>query len=265
MPKRNVILIALVCLLAGGAIAFLLLRPTVDKIDVNRNQPPEPPATVPQVLTKVFPSEANPRYTVEVEYPELQGISKPGIQDKINGQIKTGVYNQIAGFQAANASNLPLGDPDLKSSLDGSFDALLVTKSFFSALMSYSDYSAGAAHPNNYLMALNFDLKTGDAVKLDQLLRSLNPSAGYAERLGKYVKDDIVRQFGSSEDSIDFEGYLNFTLDTKKLSIHFDPGQVAATAAGSPQVDILYSDLISKIIKPAGQPSATSSVEWWLQ
>lgn len=275
MSKRNIILIVLICLLAGIAAGVFFLRPSLEKIDINRGGPPGPSGSVPQVLTKSFPSEDNPRYTVQVDYPELQGVATPGVQEKVSGGIRTQIYNQIAAFQAANATNLPLEDPEMRSSFDGSFDVVLLTRSFFSGIMSYSDYSAGAAHPNSYNVALNYDLKTGEPVTLNKFLQGLNPSAGYMNRLGKYVKEDLVRQFGNSQDSLSFidfsttpngDGYANFTLNTEGLSIHFDPGQVAPIAAGSSATKISYADLLASVIKPADTgAAATSSVKWWLQ
>jgi hypothetical protein len=210
-----------------------------------------------------------------VDYPELQDVGTPGVQEKVNGAIRTQVYNQIAAFQAANAANLPPGDQELRSSFDSEFDVSLVTRSFLSTIMSYSDYSAGAAHPNSYNVTLNYNLKTGEAVTLDKLLRDLNPSAGYMDRLGQYVKKDLIRQFGDSQDSLEFinsgaspsaESYANFSLDANNFSIHFDPYQVAPYAAGSPTVKIPYADLMSAVIKPSGSDAAaTSSVKWWLE
>jgi hypothetical protein len=274
MPKR-IIVIGVVLLLAIVAIAaVLLLRPDLKKIDVNRGGNSEQVGSVPQVMTQVFPTEDNDKYTIQVEYPKLQGVSKPGIQEKVNASVQSRVYNQIAGFREANITNLALGDPQMRSAFEAEFDTSLVTPSFFSAIMLYSDYSAGAAHPNNYNVSLNYDLKTGESVTLDKFLQSLKPSAGYMDRLGKYVRADLIRQLGDSQDviaAIDLggkpsaESYANFTLDGSGLSIHFDPYQVAPYAAGSPVVEISYVDLMSLVVKSASaDSSATSSVKWWL-
>jgi|SRR3989344_642284 len=274
MARWKVILIAVVCVAAGAVIAVVLLRPEVQKIDIDRNQPSDQPQLVPQVLTKLFPIEENERYTVAAEYPELDGVATPGVQERVNGSIRAGIYNRIAAFQAANSANLPLGDLQLRSSFDASFEVQLLTNSFFSALMSYSDYSAGAAHPNDYLAALNYDLRTGDAVSIDRLLRSLSPSEGYMERLGTRVQGDLVRQFGDSEEAFEVikdgaaptaANYAVYTLDREALTIHFAPYQVAAYAAGSPEVRIPYNELRESIIKPAADAAATSTAAWWLE
>lgn len=273
MSNRTIVFIILIIVALVVAGVFFL-RPDVEKIDINRGEPSGRVDQVPQVITKVF-SEDNGRYSVTVEYPELQGISTPGVRDKINGAIKTAVYNQIAGFQAGNGANLQFGEQEFKSSFDGNFDVSLLTGSFFSGVMSYSEYSAGAAHPNSYNVALNYDLKTGTAVTLNEFLAKLNPSEGYMGRLGGYVRTELIRQFGDSEGSIGAinlgaapttENYSNFVLDAQGLSIIFDPYQVAPYAAGSPQVSISYDKLAADVIKSADrQSSATSSVEWWLQ
>jgi hypothetical protein len=275
MSKRAVIFIALGCIVVGVAAGMLFLRPTLDKIDVNRNKPPEQNDSVPQALTKIYPREDNSKYTVEVEYPELQGIASQNVLDKVNGAIKARVYNQIAAFKAAVAANPPIDGIGVRSSFDGSFDVILLNRSFFSGLMSYSEYSAGAAHPYSYVVGLNYNLQTGEAMTLDKFVKTLGASAGYLERLADYSKDDLLRQFGDSEDTRAFiesgagptlENYANFTLDMAGLSIHFDPYQVAAGAAGSPTVEIPYSDLLNEIVKPANPAAAvSSSAEWWLK
>jgi hypothetical protein len=274
MLKKIAIPVALCCLVVAIAAAVFLFSPTPQKIDIDRDLDPAPTGPVPQALTRSF-NEDSGSYSVAVEYPELQGISASGVREKVNGAIKAGVYNQIAVFQSANASNLPLGEPDLKSSLDGSFDVSLLTRSFFSGLMSYSDYSAGAAHPGNYLAALNYDLRSGEAVTLDKLLRGLDPSGGYMARLGAYVKKDLVRQLGDSQDAIDTinlgaaptaENYANFTLDAAGLTIHFESYQVASGAAGPQVVDVPYKYLLDSVVRSTGADAgATSSVTWWLQ
>lgn len=275
MAKWKIILTILVCLAAAAALGMMYLLPDVQKIDIDRDRPSDQSGPVPQVLTKTFPPEDTSKYTIQVDYPELQGVAAPGVQEKVNGSVRASVYNQIAAFQAANSANMALGDPGLRSSFDGNFDVSLVSRSFLSAIMSYSDYSAGAAHPNSYNVALNYDLRTGESVSIDRFLRSLNPSSGYMDRLGEYVRTDLLRQFGDSEDSVAFidagaapsaESYANFTLDAGNLSIHFDSYQVAPYAAGLPTVKIPYAELISGIVKSEDfDASASSSVRWWLQ
>lgn len=276
MSKRNIILIVLTLAILGMLASVFLFRPSVDKIDIDRGRPAEPAGPVPQIFTRNFPFEENSRYTIQVDYPELQGVSAPGVQEKVNGAIRAQVYNQIAAFQSANASNLPLGDIELRSSFDGSFDVSLLTRSFLSALMTYSDYSAGAAHPTSYSVAMNYDLKTGKEVTMVELMQDLEPSNGYMDRLGEYLTKDLVRQFGGVEDSkggivpdgtfSNSADYGNFTVSKDGFTVHFDPYEVAPYAAGLPKVDIPYGDLMSVIVK-SGNPNiaASSTAKWWLE
>ena len=55
MARWKVILIAVVCVAAGAVIAVVLLRPEVQKIDIDRNVSPDQLQPVPQALTQLFP------------------------------------------------------------------------------------------------------------------------------------------------------------------------------------------------------------------
>jgi hypothetical protein len=275
MSKGKVILIALICILAGAAAAAFWLKSEPAKIDVNRNGSGDGDSgPVPQVITRTF-QEENAVYSVDVEYPELQGLANGGVQAKVNNEIKAGVYGQVAAFHANNALILPDENPDLRSAFAANHKVTLLTGPFFSGIIGYSDYSSGAAHANHYSVALNYNLKTGSAVTLDQLLQDLRPSAGYFERLAQYVMADLRRQFGDSQDVADViefgakattENYRNFNLDEEGLTIQFDPYQVAPYAAGSPQVKITYEALMEDVLRsPAVDPAATSSPLWWLE
>lgn len=278
MSRWKTISIILIVVVAAVAllVTFLERGSETAKIDITHSKSDSGEiGPVPQVITKTFPSESNDKYVIQVSYPELQGVPEAAAQDKVNRSISAGVYNQIASFQAGLDPNASLADPNTpKSSFNGSFTVALVGHSFFSALMSYTIYNSGAAHPENYLVALNYDLRSGAAVTLDKLLQDLGPTAGYMDRLGAYVKSDLTRQLGNDPFTLDAiqggatptaDNYAAFNVGEDSLSIHFQLYQVAPYAAGLPVVDIPYTNLLDDIIQPANSDAtATTTVEWWL-
>lgn len=265
MSTGKVILIAFLCLVIGGAAAALWLLPDPVKIDISRERPGDSvPETPPQVLTRNF-NENTAAYLVEVEYPELQGLANASIQARVNNEIKARVYGRIAAFHAQGsqfpADAFPEGAFG-QSVLAANYDTSLIGKNFFSAIIIYSDYTAGAAHPAGYAEVFNYDLRNGSVVTLDQVLRDLDPSAGTLQRLGQYIRQDLVRQLGDDPGSVDLinngaapnlENYKNFNLGREGLLIFFDPYQVAPFAAGTLEVEVPYAEF------------ATSSGLWWLE
>lgn len=279
MSKKAVIIIAVVCVAAGLGIGLLLKRSGPLKIDITRPNASSTQANAdmpPQAAGRSY-TEETLAYSIDIEYPELQGLANAGVQDKVNNRIKAGVFDHIASFKTEAPSDPEdLQSADLRSMLGASYSVELLTKSFFSGLLAYSNYSAGAAHPNNYLVALNYDLKTGNAVTLDPFLKQFNPASGYFGRLADHVMDELIKKLGDDADSVGAiregaaatpDNYQNFTLSAEGLTIHFDPYQVAAYAVGSPSVTIPYDVLVTKILKApsAGSGTAGASAQWWLQ
>jgi hypothetical protein len=249
----------------GGAATALLLLPSPVKIDISRETPGEETSeTPPQVLTRNF-NENTAAYLVEVEYPELQGLSNSSIQAKVNNEIRVKVFARVAAFHS-QGSQFPIGSlPEGalgQSALAANYDTSFIGKNFFSALIAYSDYTAGAAHPTGYVEVFNYDLRTGTSVTLDQVLRELDPSPGTLQRLGQYVRQDLIRQLGDDPGSVELindgaaplpENYKNFNLSRSDLIVFFDPYQVAPFAAGTLKVEIPYAEF------------ASSSDMWWLE
>jgi hypothetical protein len=195
----------------------------------------------------------------------------------------------VAGFHAQNAeifSNIPEDLPEGalgQSSLETRYNVSLINASLFSAVINYSEYSTGAAHPASFIEVLNYDLRSGGTLTLQEFLDGLQPAAGYLTRLGTYVKQELVEQMGGTPDALalinqgaapTLQNYERFNLGRNGLIVFFDPYQVAPFAAGTPEAHVPYEHLLGSILRsPAAaalnatssaDAAATSSPLWWL-
>ena len=112
-------------------------------------------------------------------------------------------------------------------------------------------YYQGAAHPNAYTEAVNYDLKNGKQLKLPDIFK---PGSKYLQALSAYCISDLKKQAKDKgqnsmlEDNSIKEGagptsknYESWTITKKGLGINFDSYQVAPYAAGPQFVRVPYS------------------------
>ena len=147
------------------------------------------------------------------------------------------------------------------SDLHIGYNIELAKDDLISVLFTVCSYSAGAAHPNSYSEAVNFDLKNGKQLRLSDLFE---PGSKYLQTIAAYCIADLKKQGKrQGEESMldddwvergagaDAENYGSWTIGKQGLGITFDAYQVAAYAAGPQHVFVPYSAL-KNIIKADG-------------
>jgi hypothetical protein len=122
-----------------------------------------------------------------VEYPRIRGLADQKAQTALNGKLRAHAEKAVADFfallQAASPSPSPGTPPDAPSStstLDGSFQVVMLGPQGGSFRLFMERYLAGAAHPGTTLVTENFDLETGHAYSLAELFR---PGVDYLDFL----------------------------------------------------------------------------------
>lgn len=217
--------------------------------------PPPPPASADTMGAKMPPPNAlvfvdttlvreDSAMRLSLTYPRAQ--NGPGA-DAVNRAFDTTVARVADTFVAlARESSLQLaGMPDVptrQSTLEGRTGEPTVTANVYSALTSYSEMVAGAAHPNTGMFVVNVDRRTRTPVALADLFA---PGTPYLDTLAARARTDLRAQMTERaggtplpEDMLD-EGtratpasFALFTIATDGLRLHFPPYAVAPYVFG---------------------------------
>jgi len=234
--------------------------------DFRVSQQPLEFASAVRVVPKVI-KEANKqaRYSLDAEYPEIQGDAR---FDKFNREARALVTKDVAAFKTGETGDeeesSDLADEAQTSTLDIGYDIRFATDDLISVEFYQAQYERGAAHGNSITVVLNYDVKNGRRLALADLF---NAKSNYLNVMSDYSIKDLREQSKKDKESMldedmmksgttpSADNYQATAITRKGLWITFDPYQVAAYAAGPQHVLIPYSALKS-IIKPDGPDGA---------
>ena len=128
----------------------------------------------------------------------------------------------------------------------------LVSGKVISVLFQVHFYYAGAAHPNSYYTAFNYDLTQHKMLDLNELFV---PGANYLTTLSNYCTGQLQATLGDAffaeGATPQAENFKTWNLSLDGLEFTFDPYQVGPYAYGVQKVIIPFSELKS-ITAPDG-------------
>jgi hypothetical protein len=238
-PRRIMILSLL-----GILIILFFFLPRPEKKDVERpNQAPG----VPRVEEATRNQEGkNPPYAIDVQYPKLVDTADKAIADKINADIGKEVDRAVASLKQ-NAG--PVGDGETKNGLTFRYEVAYLNASIFSVAFTESEYIAGAAHPDNFVNTMTYDLRSGNRIVLGDLFED---GSDYLKIISEYSISALKKQMevGDDEDRLDMirtgaaptaENYKNFLIAKEGLVIIFNTYQVGPGAVGTQRVAVPYA------------------------
>lgn len=205
------------------------------------------------------------KYSINMEYPELTGAPNQNAE-KFNQEVRNLVAKETREFKKgvseASSEDTP-GDSETGSDTQMSYDVTLATDDLISVVFNVSNYSQGAAHPNHYAVVINYDLKSGKALKLSDLFK---PGSDYLKVLSSYTINDLKKQAGQETYDSEWlekgagpesDNYSDWNISRKGLAITFDQYQVASYAEGPKHVLVPYSAL-KEVIKADGPLASVS-------
>ena len=213
---------------------------------------------------RVFPktirdSSKEKRYSVDAEYPEIQGDSR---FDGFNREARSLVTKDVGAFTAAETSDESAEDTTLpaetlNSTLDVRYEVRYATDNLISVEFTEGSYSRGAAHGNSVTTVLNYNVKNNRKLALSDLFSAKSYLSAIANYCIKDLKDRakndsdsmISEEMMQSGASPRADNYRAVAITKKGLWVTFDPYQVAPYAAGPQYVLVPYSAL-RDIIKP---------------
>jgi hypothetical protein len=217
------------------------------------------------VTKRIKEADNKLKFDIEVQYPQISGSTDARIA-RFNSQAKSLTSKKISEFKKDMAERAaefeePPSDSDMRSDLTISYEVGLANDDLISIGFDIGGYSRGAAHPNSYTEAINYDLKNGKPLKLADLFK---PGANYLKVISAYCIDDLKKQAkaqgpGSSltNDWIQtgaaakVANYKSWTISKKSLDVTFDSYQVGPYVAGPQYVSIPYT-VLKEIINPDG-------------
>lgn len=203
-----------------------------------------------KAVTKTI-SEENRENTVSISYPEISGIDI-GSAKLVNSSISKKISFMISEFKNGSRGAMSYEGSE-KSSLSLEYSINTPTHGVLSILFYVSEYMSGAAHPNTFVVALNYDLVSGKEVSLKNIFKGREDYLVLARDLvrpallekikdGNYDKDWVMDGTEANE-----ENYSVFSIRQDSLVILFNPYQVGPYALGIVEVPILLSQISSDI------------------
>jgi len=215
-----------------------------------------------ELVTKQI-KESNKKlmYEIAVQYPQLSGSSNPNFE-KFNQAVRGSINKKVAAFKkevAPQPDDEPRPEGSMGSDLSVGYTVELAQDDLVSVDFSMSSYYQGAAHPNAFSEAINFDLKNGKQLKLSDLFK---PGAKYLAAISAYCIADLKKQSKAKDNMLDdstiqsgagptAKNYESWSITKRGIGINFDPYQVGPYAAGPQYVLVPYSAL-KEMINPDG-------------
>jgi hypothetical protein len=210
---------------------------------------------------KLQQSSASTKYQIDISYPQLSGMTNPQIQEQVNQAIKNYMQQQADSFIKDVSDNPP--NPNLPANLQNAVSELTITaqvaqasNNFVSVQFEVMDSQPGMAHPNNYNLVFNYDVKNNKQLNLADLF---NPGSNYLQTLSDLAKADLQNQMKDQPNIVDFinqgasptaENFKLFTLSPTGLNIIFNPATVAPDYVGTKVVTVPFSQLKS-VLNPS--------------
>src|ERR1043166_3959526 len=153
---------------------------------------------------RVFPktiheSSKEKRYSIDAEYPEIQGDSR---FDGFNREARSLVTRDVGAFKAAETSDEPGEDTTpaetQDSTLDVRYEVRYATDNLISVEFTEGSYEAGAAHGNSVTTVLNYDVKNNRKLALGDLFSVKN----YVSVIANYCMKDLRDRARKDSDSM---------------------------------------------------------------
>ena len=243
------LVIVLAAIIGIGAYCYFVLPKTSGGVKETPN-----PGQEYSIENKTISEEAD-KYGIAVDYPQISGYpgKEEGFNTIINGFVQQEIYSFKEPFGSPDTSNLPEEDAGMKSSMGINYEIKESSKDFVSVLFNESEYLPGQAHPNSWMMTINYDFLLGRGVYLEDLFKN---GSDYLTVLSDYAAQDLINQIKNGQYDSDeqfvregtkptAENFSVFTVEKEGLVIHFNNYQVGPYSAGQAEVVVPYSLLES--------------------
>lgn len=179
-----------------------------------------------------------PNRNLLIYYPEISGLGDKNIQNELNRNLKGRyIFEEYDGINT---------EDELEYNYQSDFHIKFYYKNLLGIEMTGYSYPFGAAHGMPVKANSHIDLRTGKIYELKDLFK---PESKYIERINSIIKNKIE---SSPDDYFPdaFQGVSeeqNFIISRDSLFIYFTPYEIASYAAGFPEFEIRYEDIMDII------------------
>ncbi len=201
-----------------------------------------------------------------IEYPIITGMLSPTVIEKINANIKSSIFDYAfvtdkpESFQsliaeiATEYSSILEEYSDYKASWSTEInsDILYQDSSFISVATTIYSYTGGA-HPSMYQVYRSYNLQTGEAITLSDILKAgfeenINRSAEIEFRMLKEIPPSFtLREKGYYFEGGEFKLNNNFAIINKSLIFYFNTNEIAPYAIGATELELKLTDYVDLI------------------
>lgn len=236
------------------------------KIAAGQNSPPPIPSPSPQpTITppsvsanqgKIQEEDSQQRYSIDIQYPVFHGLNDANQQDEVNLGIKTLMDKEVQTFKKEVLANtIPEEFENAQNLLKGTYDISQTDDSRISVQFKVMDAQIGAAHPNNYNLVYNYDIKEKKTLQLKDVFQ---PNTNYLTRLSDLAKEDLLVQQKEDPNASDFvntgasakaANFSLFLFTSDSFILLFNPATVAPDYVGTMKVTIPF-EKITNILSP---------------
>ncbi len=260
------VLVAGLAILGAGLIWFAGRSPAVPVLNANVSATGGGETDGLTVRMETF-SKETPTVEINLRYPQVDGVSDTQQAELLNGELED---TAIAWMDAFSREVADTGSPDplgSKSTVDITATMAFLSPEIISVRYDASVYSAGAAHPNSFYKTLNWHIVRASDIPVSSLFQS---EADWVSRFSTLAITDLERQFADAGEDFEAlstdirqgagpkaENFTAWTMDQDGITLHFEPYQVAAYAAGPQHVEIPWSAL-ADVLDPSGPASSLS-------
>lgn len=206
-----------------------------------------------KVSTKTLKASSRKLYDAKVSYPVFQGTS-PLIRFA-NSASAAEARNDFAQFvKYAKEGAKATQKFGMTWERDQSTVVVQATPTLISVYMQAYDFSGGA-HPNHYLMPMNFAMVKGKPMRLKLKDLVANPKLAMNGPVLMKLNEVKKGRDGGSETSIDPTVYDSFVITPTSLTWMFQPYAVGAYAEGEFEIKVPFNELKSylRVDSPVGR------------
>ncbi|MBP9718246.1 DUF3298 and DUF4163 domain-containing protein [Candidatus Gracilibacteria bacterium] len=207
-------------------------------------------STLPHFIKQSYEEDAGKlSLKVAAHYPEFSEIKNKKTQQLINEAAKKVALDEVDKFKKElDSSEKPAGTFEVGSNIAVEYVPSLVNENFVSLRFNISAYTAGAAHPNNFTIVFNYDLRTNKQPTLADFFKG-----DYLPELSKNAEEILTARFRQKRWGTiikkgiapTYENYKNVLVTEAGFVFIFDVYQVGPYSIGPQEITIPFDKLSS--------------------
>lgn len=207
-------------------------------------------------------------FSIDIQYPVIRIGAPQIVIDSINNQIEKDIlkfafisepkddFKLLIEEMSSEYENILKENPEYNSGwlLEISSDIIYQDSLYISTASTIFSFTGGA-HPNSYQVYRSYDLATGKAIELSDLLiegyeKKLNELAEIEFRMDKQIApDQTLNDEGYFFENGRFQLNGNFAILNETLLFYYNPYEIGPYSIGPTELELKLTDYVD-LIKP---------------